>query len=255
MERAQASVKHGQAAQWVITVYTIGATTTHAAVSVAAAPAGQRAAFDFGCGQQDGTAACALGTVNVGAAARQVQAQIKVPATSAVTAVRLTATVSADHLSAGKPAAAVTVSVSAGAAAASAPPTDFLNDSSFRDPSYLPLVSSRAGSSTLSPGGNASGLFPELSPGGTGPGSSGSASRGGDTVALSATSVSETGAQLAGLAALVLAFLLAVAHRVEIRVAGHQLTPLRLSRFGISRPKFRGFPRLPKLRRNPGSKQ
>jgi hypothetical protein len=188
---------------------------------------------------------------------RQVQAQITVPATSAVTAVRLTATVSADHLSAGKPAAAVTVPVSAGAAAASPPPTDFLNVSSFRDPSYLPLVSSAPGSSRLSPGGNASGLFPELSPGGTGSGAAGgSASRGGDTVALSATSVSETGAQVAGLVALILAFLLAVAHRVEIRVAGHQLTPLRLSRFSISRPrlpKSLRSPRLPKLRK-PGSK-
>jgi hypothetical protein len=252
VESTQASVRHGQAAQWVITVYTTGATTTNATVSVAAAPAGQHAAFDFGCGQQDRTAACALGTVNVGAAARQVQAQITVPATSTVTAVRLTATVSADHLSAGKPAVAVTVAVSAGAAAASPAPADYLNDSSFRDPSYLPLVGSGPGASKLSPGGNASGLFPELTPGGTGPGASGgAASRGSDTVALSATSVSEAGAQVAGLVALILAFLLAVAHRVEIRVAGHQLTPIRLSRFSISRPLV---PRLPKLRRKHGSK-
>jgi hypothetical protein len=250
VERTQASVRHGQAAQWVVTAYTTGATTTNATVSVAAAPAGQRAAFDFGCGKQDGTAACALGTVNVGAAVRQVQAQVKVPSTSTMTAVRLTATVSADHLSQGKPAAAVTVTVTAGAAAASPAPADYLSDSAFQDPSYLPLASSSAAQSALSPGGNASGLFPELSPGARA-GSSGTSAGKTNTVALSATSVSETGAQVAGLVALILAFLLAVAHRVEIRVAGHQLTPVRLSRFSISRP---GFLRLPKLRRKPGSR-
>jgi hypothetical protein len=250
VERTQTSVKHGQAAQWVVTVYTTGATTTNATVSLAAAPAGQRATFDFGCGTQEGTAACTLGTVNVGAAVRQVQAQIKVPATSTVTAVRLTATVSADHLSA-KPSAAVTVTVTSGTAAAAVPPVDYLSSQSFRDPSYLPLVSSSAAQSTLSPGGNAAGLFPELTPGGTGPGSSrASASKGGEMVALSATSVSETGAQVAGLAVLMLAFLLAVMHKLEIRVAGHHVLPSRLPRI----PRIpRRIPRVP-LHRKPGPK-
>jgi hypothetical protein len=250
VERTQASIKHGQAAQFVVSVYTTGATTTHASVAVSAAPAGQRAALAYGCGKQDGTAACTLGTVAVGAAVHQVQAQITVPATSTATAVRLTAAVSADHLPV-KPQASVTVVVTAGTGASSGKPTNFLTSAVFQNPSYLPLVGpapggNLKGKSILSPGGNASGLFPELTPGaqaaGSGPAAAmASPAREASAVALAGDSVNN--AQVAGLAALALALLLvASSPRLRTRVAAALPPGVRLT--GIPRPRVR-LPRIP----------
>jgi hypothetical protein len=224
LERVQASIKHGQAAQWVVSVYTTGADATNASVGVSAAPAGQRASFDFGCGQ-NGTAACELGQVNAGAR-RQVQAQIAVPATSSATSVRLTAIVSADHLPV-KPAASVTVTVAAGTGALT-PPVNFLTDTVFRNASYLPVISanlSKAGT-TISPGGNASGLFPELVPGAQSQSPNGTASRAQNTVALASAGLSVVNAQIAGVAALALALLLAAVPSLRKRVLA-AVSPLR----------------------------
>src|SRR5262249_52165907 len=138
LERVQASIKHGQAAQWVVSVYTTGADATNVSVGVSAAPAGQHASFDFGCGSQSRTAACQLGHVNAGARTRQMQAQIAVPATSSATSVRLTATVSADHLPV-KPRASVTVTVAPGVGAP-IPPVNRLTDTVFRNASFLPVI-------------------------------------------------------------------------------------------------------------------
>jgi hypothetical protein len=210
LERVQASIKHGQAAQWVVSVYTTGADATNVSVGVSAAPAGQNASFDFGCGSRNGTAACGLGQVNAGARPRQVQAQIAVPATSNATAVQLTATVSADHVPV-KPQASVTVTVAAGAGAPIPPPVNYLTNAVFRNASYLPVIGANLskGGTTLSPGGNASGLFPELVPGTQSQSPNGTASRAQDTMALASDGLSVINAQIAGVAALALALLLA----------------------------------------------
>ena len=209
LERVQASIKHGQAAQWVVSVYTTGADATNVSVGVSAAPAGQRGSFDFGCGSRNGTAACGLGQINAGARPRQVQAQIAVPATSSATSVRLTAIVSADHLPV-KPQASVTVMVAAGAGAPT-PPVNYLTDAVFRNASYLPVIGANLskGGTALSPGGNASGLFPELVPGSQSQSPTGTASRARNTVALASAGLSVVNAQIAGVAALALALLLA----------------------------------------------
>jgi hypothetical protein len=231
LERVQASIKHGQAAQWVVSVYTTGADATNVSVGVSAAPAGQRASVDFGCGSQNGTAACGLGQVNAGARPRQVQAQIAVPATSSATSVRLTATVSADHLPV-KPRASVTVTVAAGTGAP-IPPVNYLTDAVFRNASFLPVIGANLakGGTALSPGGNASGLFPELSPGGNasglfpelGPGAqsqapNGTASRARNTLAFASAGLSVVNAQIAGAAALAMALLLAAVPSLRRRL-------------------------------------
>ncbi|HEX6453873.1 MAG TPA: hypothetical protein VF060_30980 [Trebonia sp.] len=218
LERVQASIKHGQAAQWVVSVYTTGADATNVSVGVSAAPAGQHASFDFGCGAQNGSTACGLGQVNAAARPRQVQAQISVPATSSATSVRLTATVSADHLPV-KPQASVTVTVAAGAGAP-IPPVNFLTDAVFRNASYLPAIGpnlSKTGTA-LSPGGNASGLFPELVPGAQSQSPNGTASRTRNTVALASAGLPEVNAQIAGVAALALALLLAAVPSLRRRL-------------------------------------
>jgi hypothetical protein len=218
LERVQASIKHGQAAQWVVSVYTTGANATNVSVGVSAAPAGQHASFDFGCGTQNGTAACGLGRVNAGARPRQSQAQIAVPATSSATSVRLTATVSADHLPV-KPQASVTVTVAAGTGAP-IPPVNFLTNAVFRNASYLPVIGpnlSKAGT-TLSPGGNASGLFPELVPGAQSQSPNGTSSRARNEVALASAGLSVVNAQIAGVAALALALLLAAVPSLRRRL-------------------------------------
>ena len=232
VERAQGSIKHGQAAQWVVSAYATGAGTTNVSVGVSAAPAGQRASFDFGCSKQNGTAACELGTVNPGTPVHQVQAQIAVPATSRVTAVRLTATVSADHLPA-RPQASVAVVVAAGAGAPN--PVDYLTDPALRNASYLPILSAGLSEArtTLSPGGNAASLFPELVPGtgsGSGP-SNGTGSRARNAVALASSDLPVFGAQVTGLAALALALLLAAVPRLRVRVLEMVRETARLVRY------------------------
>ena len=218
VERVQASIKHGQAAQYVVSVYTTGADATNVSVGVSAAPAGQRGSFDFGCDGQNGTAACKLGQVNAGAKIRQVQAQTVVPATSSATSVRLTATVSADHLPV-KPQASVMVTVAAGTDAPT-PPVNYLTDAVFRNATYLPVVGANLpkGGNTLSPGGNASGLFPELMPGTHSQSPNGTASRARNTVALASDDLSVVNAQIAGVAALALALLLAAAPPLRRRL-------------------------------------
>lgn len=207
-----------------MSVYTTGGNTSNVSLGVSAAPVGQHASFDFGCGGQDGTAACKLGQVDAGSAARQVQAQIPVPATSTVTSVRLTATASADHLPA-RPQAAVTVAVASGVGAA-AKPTNYLTNPAFRNVSFLPVINPGGGAgpitvpgtgTSLIPGGNASGLFPSVGPDAqSGSLRSGAADpHAGNVLAFALAGMSETKGQIAGLAALALAILLAVV-RVEV---------------------------------------
>jgi len=218
VERVQASIKHGQAAQYVVSVYTSGTDATNASVGVSAAPTGQRGSFDFGCGAQNGTAACKLGQVDAGARIRQEQAQIAVPEASSATSVRLTATVSADHLPV-RPQASVTVTVAAGTGAP-IPPVNYLTDTVFKNATYLPAIGANLSKdgTALSPGGNASGLFPELSPGAQSQSPNGAASRARNTVAIAPDGLSVVNAQLAGVTALALALLLAAVSPVRRRL-------------------------------------
>ena len=170
-----------------------------------ATPASVTPEFSFGCGRYDGTASCDLSALDAKSAKGPLQAQITVPATAtAVTSVTLTAIGSAAHL-ATEPIASTAVAITAAVVTASVPSTTV---------NPLPvdaLPNVPAGSPALSPGGNAAVLFPTLQP---------AADPLRRTRSLSARSVADSSAlpqaapvaaaQLAGLAALALAFVLTV---------------------------------------------
>ena len=154
-------------------------------------------------------------------AQRQLQAESMVPSTaSTVKSVRLTVIGSAASLPK-DPKASATVAIKGSAAVAQ--PTPSTSPLPVGTLPGVPLTNPSTGA-TLSPGGNASGLFPTLKPSPT-PSSSPSSSPGSafnakarqaaDTSALP-ESAPVVGAQLAGLAALLVAFVLAVT-RFSIR--------------------------------------
>jgi hypothetical protein len=162
--------------------------------------------FSFGCGSYDGTSSCDLGAMDAKSQQRQLQAQLTVPVTaSAIKSATLTVIASAAHLPKDPTASAtVTIKPSLAPAIVTSP---------------LPvgtLPSIPAASPTLSPGGNAAGLFPTLDPS-----PAPSPTRKASTRPVANTSALPegapvVGAQLVGLAALGLAFVLAVT-RLSIR--------------------------------------
>ena len=229
----QASSERGQAAQWTVSAWTTGGNVTDAVLRLQAAPAsGGAPGFSFGCGKDDGTSSCDLGAVDAKSAPRQLQAQVTVPVSeSTVKSVSLTVTGSTAHLTKAVKASA-TVAITAPPPATAAPPPSSGGAAgnpaddppSFPDTVTSPLpVGSLPGipavSPTLSPGGNASDLFPTLNP--TPPAGSGESAPKARTRPVADTSALPegapvVGAQLAGLAALALAFVLAVT-RLSIR--------------------------------------
>ena len=219
--RAQASSERGHSAQWTVSAWASGGNVPDATIRLKATPAsGGTPGFSFGCGKDDGTASCDLGAVDANSAQRQLQAQLTVPVTaSAVTSVSLTATGSTAHL-AKAPTASATVSITAPQNPATVPPVPA--------PITAPLPvgnlpSIPAVNPTLSPGGNAGDLFPTLDPRET-PTSTKSPTqtiKKAHTRPIANTSALPEGApvigaQLAGLAALTVAFVLAVT-RLSIR--------------------------------------
>jgi hypothetical protein len=212
--------ERGQAVTWAVTAWATGGNVAGAKIALQATPAGSGSPdFSFGCGSDDGTPTCSLGTVQSTAAQRQLMVKDTVPLDAAtVTSVSLIATGSATDLQT-DPRASEAVAVAAPATPVGA--TTTLPTAS------VPGVSSSA---SLSPGGSASGLFPTLSPGatstpgaagtpGSSTGSGGSGSIGATPVAdvsAAGKSSSSLGPQVAGLAVLGVALLLAVA-RVSVR--------------------------------------
>lgn len=235
--------------------WTTGATATAATVTLQASPAASGTpTFSFGCGKSDGTSSCDLGAVDPLSAHRQLQAQLTVPVTaSAVTSVSLTATGTATQLP--KPAKAdAAIAVTAPRTSVTtqptpaAPPPAPPSEPPLTPPSApslapppVPLPSpappmtitsplpagSLAGIPSAGPvpaqsqAGNAAGLFPTVNPSpALGFPTVGGASRIADISALP-EGASVANAQLAGLAALTLAFVLAVT-RLSIRRSGQQ---------------------------------
>jgi hypothetical protein len=214
----QQSNERGQATQWAVSAWATGGNVPDATIRLQASPAGAGApSFSFGCGSRDGSASCDLGAVDAGSAQRQLQAQFTVPLSAAsVASASLAAIGSAAGLHT-DPEASASVSVldpSTPVGVGGSLPT-------------VPPIGVSAPPPTLSPGGNASSLFPTLDPtspatggGATGGAATGSGALGGtrqvaNTEALSA-GASHAGAEAAGLGALALAFLLAVT-RLSIR--------------------------------------
>jgi hypothetical protein len=201
-----------------VSVWAQGGNVPDATVRLSAVPTSQSPTFSFGCGSHDGTAACNVGDVDSSSSSRQFEAVVLVPASaSSVTSVQLTATASAANL-VRDPTASATMQVTA----SSQPTLNLPGASTSTSPlsaSGLPDVSGPAG--RLSPGGNASGLFPALNPSPSAGGSGSAVAQRtnakpvADTSALS-LGTPEVGAQLAGLGALAVGFILAVT-RLSVR--------------------------------------
>jgi hypothetical protein len=241
---AQASSERGRAVQWTVSAWTTGGNVPDATVRLQATPtSGEAPGFSFGCGKADGTSACDLGAVDAKSAPRQLQAQLTVPVSaSTVKSVRLTVVGSTAHLTKA-PKASATVSITTpppasetkpppASATAQNPPSELPAPVTVASP--LPVGSLPGippalppglppgvppGNPTLSPGGNAASLFPTLHPKPS-PSSTQQAKHPPTRPLANTTALPEgapvVGAQLAGLAALALAFILAVT-RLTIR--------------------------------------
>ena len=202
-----------------------GGNIPDATIRLQATPAtGGAPGFSFGCGKDDGTSSCHLGAVDAKSAQRRFRAQLTVPVTaSTVTSVSLTVIGSAAHLAkAAKAAATVSVTAPPASTAAQNPAGVFTPVPVTSPLPVGPLPSIPAASPTLSPGGNAANLFPTLDPKPTRsaapPAPSG---RRAHTLPVADTSALPegapvVGAQLAGLAALGLAFALVIT-RLTVR--------------------------------------
>ena len=220
IQRFETSIDRGQTARWVVSAWTEGGNVPDAIVRVVATPAVVSGEFNFGCGSHNGTGSCDLGEVDATSAQRELEAQVVVPATdTSVTSVRLQVVGSAAHLPT-DPRAAVAIAVksaaSGGGSGTGSTPTP---SSSPLPVGNLPYLNGSGGSSsTLSPGGNAAGLFPTLSPSQSGSGKSGQRASARTVANTSALPLGApvVGAQLIGLGVLALAFVLAVT-RLSIR--------------------------------------
>ena len=221
VQRLQATVQRGQAGTWIISAWTTGGNVPDATVRLVTAPAGLTAMFTFGCGSEDGTASCDLGEIAAQSSARQLEAEVQVPATASVSNVQLSVVASAAHLptdpraTASMPVTAATATGSGGGGGGTQP----LTTTNPLPVGNLPEVNGVGGTSgTLSPGGNAGGLFPTLSPSPNPNGTQGQNANA-KTVANSSDvplGAPVVGAQLVGLGVLALAFVLAVT-RMSIR--------------------------------------
>jgi hypothetical protein len=212
VEGLQASVPRGKSAEWIVGVWTTGANASGGTVRLSAAPKGEKAAFSVGCAT-NGKASCSLGAVTAGKTVRLLQAKVAIPATAtSVTSVRLTAIAGATN-AVTDPRASVTISVTAPGTAAVAAQITPLGGGTGISPlpvGYLPYL--KGTGATLSPGGNATGLFPALTPS-AGPSTSSQSPAAGSPVAETfplSKNESVVDAQIAGVAALALAIALTV---------------------------------------------
>lgn len=220
MQPASSSIQRGQTALWTVTAWAQDGNVPDATVRLIAAPASLKPVFSFGCGSHDGSASCDLGALDAKSAQRQLQATIAVAASATtVTSVRLTAVASVAGLTK-DPQVSATMSVTAASPAAtnSADPsapgsTTDVSPLTVGNLPYLPSASP-----VLSPGGNASGLFPAVTPSAD-PSTAKQDPEKTQAIANTSALPQEApvvGAQLAGLGVLALAFLLAVA-RLSLR--------------------------------------
>jgi hypothetical protein len=95
----QSSGQQGKPVSWTISAWTTGGIIPDAIISLQARPAtAGTPAFSSGCGSDDGTTSCDLGSVDPDSAPRQLQATLLVPGDAKVNSVCLTITGSAPNL-------------------------------------------------------------------------------------------------------------------------------------------------------------
>jgi hypothetical protein len=207
----QQSRERGQPAEWAVAAWTTGGNVPDVRLQLQAAPASAGTPqFSFGCGTDDGTSSCDLGAVDATSAQRELQAQVTVPVTATtVTAASLKATGSAADLRT-DPASSAAITILT-------PPTPVGAATMLSADTPLGVTAPTL-SATLSPGGNASSLFPTLDPSSPDPRSAGTArtTQVANTSSALPAGSSTLGAQVAGLVALALAGVFAVT-RISIR--------------------------------------
>jgi hypothetical protein len=223
VQRSKASISRGQQAAYIVRVSTKNnGSASDVTVALTASPPSQQATVTSGCAKGQGTATCAVSSVS-DKQPTSLNAQIPVAASATkVTSVKLTATAlitTSEKWT--PPSAAETVAVTA----ASASPSKSASSSAGVLPeSTLPLgpVPNLNGvSSQLIGAGNASGLFPAISPSPTpspSPGSQAPGSQRRPVAGSSAIAFVQPGltGQVAGLIALAVAVLLTVT-RLSLR--------------------------------------
>jgi hypothetical protein len=198
----QQSSQRGQAAQWAVGAWTLGGNVPDAKIQLLSSAGAGVPTFSFGCGTGNGTSTCDLGAVDAASAQRELQAEVTVPVTATtVTAVSLSVTGAAANLA--------TDPVATGAVNILAPATPVGANLSTLSTIAPPGVAAPG----VSPGGSAANLFPTVAPG--------SAQAEGErpvanVSAAGGTPVGSEIAEAAGLAALGVAMVLAVA-RVSFR--------------------------------------
>jgi hypothetical protein len=218
VQRAQASIPRGHNAAFVVTVSTQNGPAADVSVALTSAPSSQQPAFTSGCAKTAKAAAC---TVSSDAKPVSLDAEIPVAAgATSVSSVTLTATASIVSTVKGTPAAAQeTVTVTA----APASPAKSSAPASLGTTVPLGALPNLNGvSSSLIGAGNASGLFPAISPGATAgpkpsPGVRAQGTRRNtESVSYTSTLGPVLTAQVAGLIALALAVMLTVT-RLSLR--------------------------------------
>ena len=211
----------GQSAAYIVTVSTRnGGSAAGVTVSLTSQPSSQKPVFTGGCGDGNDSARCSVGTVSAQQPAT-VHAQIPVASgATSVTSVKLTATASITTTAKWTPpAAAETVAVTS-AAGPSSSASGTVPAAPGTTLPLGPVPNLNSVSSSLIGAGNASGLFPAISPGASprpAPGS-GSARRNAASTGSSAIAFVQPGltGQIAGLIALAVAVLLTVT-RLSLR--------------------------------------
>jgi hypothetical protein len=223
VQRSKASISRGQQAAYVVQVSTKNnGSASDVKVALTASPSSQQATFTGGCAKGQGTATCTVSSVSDKQPA-SLKAQIPVAASaSKVTSVKLTATALITTTEKWTPpSAAETVTVTA---ASASPSKSATSSAGVLPESTLPLgpIPNLNGvSSQLIGAGNASGLFPAISPSATpspspgGPVPSGQRRPVAGSSAIAFVQPGLTG-QVAGLIALAVAVLLTVT-RLSLR--------------------------------------
>jgi hypothetical protein len=210
----QSSIKRGGTATYVVQVSTENESASDVSVTLTTLPSSQKPAFTSGCTTGDKTAACTVSSVSDQKPV-VLHAQIPVASTAtSVSSLKLTATASiVTTVKWTPPAATETVAVTA------ASPSRATSSSSAATQTVLPLgplPDLNGVSSSLIGAGNASGLFPAITPGATpartpSPGApTQSSKQNAEPVSYSSALAPVLTAQIAGLIALALAIMLTV---------------------------------------------
>jgi hypothetical protein len=179
VQRSQSSITRGQTASYAVQVTTENGSASHVTVALTAQPSSQKPTFTSGCSTDDGTASCSIGSVTAEQPV-SLHAQVAVASTATtVSSVKLTATASVVTTAKWTPpAAAETTAVTSASAAKStkkaknAKDTKNAKGSAQASPDLThmdvlplgPIPALNGESSMLIGAGNASGLFPAITP-------------------------------------------------------------------------------------------